>query len=705
VLTLQSPQYLSRFVAPTALLTLPMPKFFKASCWPLALLCSLFLAGYAAAGRLPAVADLSTPQQAAEPVFDLQHPDVALLTGASPGDLITVDLAAGGRLTLRTDRLLPGLDGAVTWLARSVSPEVTATAIITVHEGHVDGVVNLANNRFTVVSAAPSVERSATGEVVKHLPRLTRVVDQAAAGMTRALSLRNDALVLPSTARKIIAEKQAAVTEAAETSEQAKILPTPQTTIDLMVLYTVGMTNVTRYPAGVMARLNQIVATANTAYINSEVAITLRLVRAEQVSYDESIDNESALYDLTPDTVNVSVPATLGKIANVLTLRNTYGADLVSLVRPFKHTTHLGCGIAWIGGASGGDIGNAFFNDSAYSIVSDGTSILSPNTYCQDATLTHELGHNMGLQHDRANANGVPYRLYGYGFIVGNDGDLMSYAPNNGLCFSSPNIRFNGSNCGVNQTTGNIMGIAADASPAITCNGNALCTDGARALNEARVKVSNYRATAFTNGITGTITLNGGGLSSVSFCTSDAAVTCTANQTTGAYVCNAPVGWSGSIHPRRAGARIPAQKFTNVNGTVVRNIAAQNDGDFPGCNLDVDRNGMYEPAIDGIAIARRMMRFGVNSMTGLSGVCAQNTTAASIYAAADPIYFNVTGGLKVQGTTDALIIIKAMQGLGNAEISKVGVEAGATNPTWLDSGITPRMRSWLSTTCGASFAF
>ncbi len=198
--------------------------------------------------------------------------------------------------------------------------------------------------------------------------------------------------------------------------------------------------------------------------------------------------------------------------------------------------------------------------------------------------------------------------------------------------------------------------------------------------------------------ISGTIS-NGGGVAGVTFCARPSAgVSCTPSSGAGAYSCTVPNGWAGTLHsPSVSNNRIPAQVFTSVSTNVTRNVTALTG--VPTCNLDVDNNGLFEPAIDGVAILRRLAGFNVSAFAGLSGTCAGNSTAAAIFAATASNY-NVTGGASSRPSTDGLVILRAMQGLTNTAVTNgLGLtgEAGATNTNW------GSLQSWLNTTCGATF--
>ena len=204
---------------------------------------------------------------------------------------------------------------------------------------------------------------------------------------------------------------------------------------------------------------------------------------------------------------------------------------------------------------------------------------------------------------------------------------------------------------------------------------------------------------ATTRTIAGTIS-NGSALSGVTFCARPAAgVTCNTSSNSGAYSCTVPNGWIGQLHaPAPPGLRIKAQSFTNVTANLTsQNPVVQSIG---ACNLDVDNNGLIEPATDGVAILRRMLGMTSGGFSGLAGTCAANTSATSIFNATTSNY-NATGGTATLFGTDGLVIMRAMQGLtGTAVTDGLGLnaESGTTNTNW-----TNIRNNFLNTTCGANF--
>ncbi|MEI7869069.1 MAG: reprolysin-like metallopeptidase [Candidatus Methylumidiphilus sp.] len=207
--------------------------------------------------------------------------------------------------------------------------------------------------------------------------------------------------------------------------------PASFTTIDLLVLYTKGL-------AQPETRVNYLADLTNQAYLDSKINAKVRVVRIEAVEYGETGDNSKALSDLTNGT------APFGKAQ---ALREKYGADLVTLIRPFHAGSQQGCGIAWVNG----DNGSALSSYLGYSVISDGGDQDGQLVYCGEHTLAHELGHNLGNVHDRPFTNTAGAFSYSYAWGVdGSFGTIMSYLRPSVLLFATPllNNACRGQPCG-----------------------------------------------------------------------------------------------------------------------------------------------------------------------------------------------------------------------------------------------------------------
>lgn len=162
------------------------------------------------------------------------------------------------------------------------------------------------------------------------------------------------------------------------------------TVIDVLVAYTPAIRSLYG-SAGAEALVLQAVAEANQAYASSGMSTRLNLIRSVQTSYAESGDMALDLSRLRSTSD--------GYMDELHTLRNSLGADLVSLIE----NEPAYCGIAYRMATL-----SASFASSAFSVVhhSCATGYYS---------FAHEIGHNQGAHHDAANASGAifPY-AYGY---------------------------------------------------------------------------------------------------------------------------------------------------------------------------------------------------------------------------------------------------------------------------------------------------
>jgi hypothetical protein len=296
-------------------------------------------------------------------------------------------------------------------------------------------------------------------------------------------------------------------------------------------------------------------------------------------------------------------------------------------------------------------------------------------------------------------------------------GDIMSiaYVNRNLPCYSHPGIRISpdGQSCGLSLSTGTVAGVAPDTpeeacassaagcgAAAASCTTNTNCAYAARGLNYVRVKVSRWRDAA----VTGTIAQGTTPVTSLSLCTSSPDILCTTSGNT--YRCSGPAGWTGSIHPRATGYRIPAVVVpAGLAATVTNNLGAQLDSAYPNCNLDVDGNGLLDPATDGVAMLRRLLGFAGGSYSGLAGVCAQNTSDAAVFAASAKAAVAATGATVTLASTDGLVLLRAMRGLTGSAVTQDTIGVGATRPQWnTPAGANNNIREWLNANCGTAFA-
>jgi hypothetical protein len=161
---------------------------------------------------------------------------------------------------------------------------------------------------------------------------------------------------------------------------------TGTTTIDVMVVYSAE----TAIAAGtaIGAQIQAAVDSANTIYTNSGINARLRLVYSGPAGYNQSGDFYTDLNRLTSTSDGV--------MDNVHTLRDTYGADLVSLW--IETATY--CGLGWIGP----------YAPYGFTVVNRGCAT-------SNSTFAHEIGHNIGALHDPYVDSSVNPYAYGHGLV------------------------------------------------------------------------------------------------------------------------------------------------------------------------------------------------------------------------------------------------------------------------------------------------
>jgi hypothetical protein len=290
--------------------------------------------------------------------------------------------------------------------------------------------------------------RDGVAWIVESEPRAVRGVE--------ALGGQQDYLLPPNALTPWAVTKQAA---GAETTAAAASIPT----VDLALGYTSGFANSLGGQSQAVTRLTHLVAVTNQAYSNSQLGAQLRLVSTVMVSYPDNTSNNTALNELSGSTGSGSIPVP-SSLQPLRQARDQSGADLVSLVRRFNDPENAGCGLAWLLGGNGTGITTSSA-PWGYSVVSDGSD---GGAFCRTETLAHELGHNMGQNHnveDSGGDSGVHPYSYGYreasatGFYT-----IMAYRGGSSQYpvsyFANPNVTVDGRATGIANTSDNVRSMA-----------------------------------------------------------------------------------------------------------------------------------------------------------------------------------------------------------------------------------------------------
>mmetsp|Transcript_25872 Transcript_25872/g.54682 ORF Transcript_25872/g.54682 Transcript_25872/m.54682 type:complete len:878 (+) Transcript_25872:275-2908(+) len=198
--------------------------------------------------------------------------------------------------------------------------------------------------------------------------------------------------------------------------------------IRVLVVYTTGARDSAGGSTNIRNRINTAIAETNQAYVNSGINAQLELAEAFQddTGYTADVGSTSmspSLYHLTYEAGNSNDPD--GLLDYVHAKRTAVAADMVALI-----TTGAGCGIAWLSGNCPTCLptANRMFSVTRWDCATGYYSF------------GHELGHNMGCNHDKgtSNACGSSDYRYGYRGTNGQYRSILSYSCATGQCDNNP---------------------------------------------------------------------------------------------------------------------------------------------------------------------------------------------------------------------------------------------------------------------------
>ncbi len=408
--------------------------------------------------------------------------DAAALGAMAPGESVSFSLPNGNTYDAVLDRLEKHADGDITWVGRIANGTSDQLVLVTLGAAGTYATFTLPDGNWGAVPGT-GVDWIFDADF-SHLH-----VDRSGA---------TDVKVPPELLNAPIA-KAAGDPAACETP----VTSTPANqVIDVLFAMAPDFVSAHGGAANASTRINNLLSSINTYYANSKVGITLRRVGAVNVAYASASSQTSANCNgATPAAACDgealdNITASAGTFSHIAQLRNLYQADMVAFMRGGRGGGGAS-GVAWIGGYQRSNI--AVSAGSMYSLSGDSPGI-SPTL------MAHELGHNMGNNHDPANAGTTSFGAtsYAYGYTYCGPGGATASCPGNGgsnntptggfgtimsywrptlARFSNPSDTCNGVPCG---------GTTASTSPAFSA-----VPDEARTLNCTRTGIGAMKNSAF----------------------------------------------------------------------------------------------------------------------------------------------------------------------------------------------------------------
>lgn len=494
------------------------------------------------------------PAPGAEPVAI----DLGVLTTLNAGDKVVMQLTGLGAVRVSFEQIRPG-ENSSTWIGHLSDFGDNYKVMLTYSPGATEGHILTPKGEIDLLG-------NANGDLYQF--------DPIAAGYQNKLADGDSCAVVasaPNHAHGIAAGASAAGTAPAAPPTAGAGTATTQT-IDVLIYYTPGMVSAYGGADKVATRVDAIIAMANQAYAAGGLGYQIRRVGLDMISLDDQTTNASVISQMNART---------GPFDGLNARRDQLGADLVTVIRPFYAQSQGSCGVGYVTGYGGTNLG--LYANYGLSVVSDGTDRAGQRYYCDGLALAHELGHNMGLMHDRTTVaqqgGGTGVTPYAFGYAVpGRWGTIMSYTFPHQIKFSNPDDY----TCGANERCG-----LPEGDPASAFN--------VKALSQSMPLVAGFRPTAGTvqtYGVGGVATINGtptagvvinvSGVAAASGTANASLVSCQPSGSNGVFACSAPAGYSFTLTPSYPSAPAGTSITWAPAAQAVSAIAANQSLNFAG---------------------------------------------------------------------------------------------------------------------------
>lgn len=345
----------------------------------------------------------------------------AIQAAAVTGGLLVFPDPDGGLLAYEHVSHLDHGNGTLTWVGRAEGAAIGQEAVFTLGPDAAFG-------------RAPRADGSVL--FLETVAGRTRVmVDQAEAqGGSSELQV-HDVLRPPLEALEAAAKSQSSAAALPYT------LQADPAVVDVMLAYSQGLVDYVGSEQAVRTLLQNRIDLGNLALQNGGVTARFRLVATVRVDVSDNGANSDMLRAITNWKESTANPLAL----HLAMLRHRHGADIVGLVRRFIKAESVSCGNGWVGGYNGSNIAGSV--DYGYFTANHGTD---DGSFCSDRTIAHEMGHNLGQNHDIDSADNERdgAHTYSHGYRVtppGQNGFYTVMAYRDGqqaaaLTFSNPDV-------------------------------------------------------------------------------------------------------------------------------------------------------------------------------------------------------------------------------------------------------------------------
>ncbi|MBW8367309.1 MAG: zinc-dependent metalloprotease [Arenimonas sp.] len=345
----------------------------------------------------------------------------SLQDAAQPGGLLVLPDPDGAQLSYDYVSHSAHASGDLTWVGRAEGAAFGQEAVVTIGPDAVFGRLPRPDGSVMLLETVGG--------------RAVLMVDEGAAQGEPSDVQVDDALIPPmdqlrSTAKSFTAAALPPATTQANPNQ-----------LDVMLAYNSALATYVGSDAAVRTLLQNRIDVGNTALANGGVVGRFRLVATPRVDFPNTGTNSDALSEITYWR-RTTAQAVAFQLA---TLRHRHGADIVGLVRRFDKAESVSCGNGWLGAYQGSDIAGSV--DFGYFTASHGTS---DGSFCSERTIGHEIGHNLGQNHDIASNDNERdgAHTYSHGFRTTPPGGsgfytVMAYRDGSqvqALTFSNPNV-------------------------------------------------------------------------------------------------------------------------------------------------------------------------------------------------------------------------------------------------------------------------